>query len=86
MSNLNQLKIPRCVKFNVHQPIVEVRILRCQLTRVRSLHIPSYQARSQRPSFQVAVLNVSRRVAQNRFITAIRAIGRFIIGALNQQG
>ena len=24
MSNLNQLKIPRCVKFNVHQPIVEV--------------------------------------------------------------
>jgi len=80
MSNLNQLKIPRCVKFNVHQPIVEVRILRCQLTRVRSLHIPSHQARSQRPSFQV-VLNVSRRVAQNRFITAIRAIGRFIIGA-----
>ena len=24
ISNLNQLKIPRCIKFNVHQPIVEV--------------------------------------------------------------
>jgi len=44
-----------------------------------------YQARFQ-PSLQVAVLKVSCRGAQNRFVTAIRAIGRFIIGALNQQG
>jgi len=43
---------------------------------------------AQRPSLQVAMLKVamlSRRAAQNRFVTAIRTIGRFTIGALNQQ-
>jgi len=75
MGNLNQLKIPRCVKFNVHQPSGSARILRCQPTRVRSLHIPSHQARSQRPSLQVAVLKISCRATQNRFVTAIKTIG-----------
>jgi len=56
------------------------------LANIRSLHIPSHPARSQRLSLQVAVLKVSHRTAQNRFVTAIRAIGRFTIGALNQQG
>ena len=40
--NLNQLKISRCVKFNVNRG--SARILRYQPTRVRRLHIPSHQA------------------------------------------
>jgi len=42
MSNLNQLKIPRCVKFNIHQPMVEVHGFCDASQRVRSLHISSH--------------------------------------------
>jgi len=48
--------------------------------------IHSRQARYQRPSLQVTVLKISYRSAQDRLATAIRAIGRLTIGALNQQG
>jgi len=79
----NQLKIPRCVKFNVHQPIVEVHGF-CDASQ-RAFDACIY-LRINSVSLQVAVLKISRRAAQNRFVTAIRAIGRFIIGVLNQQG
>jgi len=54
------------------------------LANARSM--PAYTFASNSVSLQVAVLKISRRAAQNRFVTAIRAIGRFIIGVLNQQG
>jgi len=47
---------------------------------------PAYTFAPSSVSTITAVLKVSRRAAQNRFVTAIRAIGRFTIGALNQQG
>jgi len=85
--DLNQLRIPRCVKFNVHQPIVEVHGF-CDASQraFRNLRIHSRQARYQRPSLQVTVFKISRRTAQNRLATAIRIIGRLTISALNQQG
>jgi len=86
MNNLNQLRIPRCVKLNPSINRGSARILRCQPTRVGSLHIHLRQARYQRRSLQVTVLKVSRRTAQNHLAIAIRAIGRLTIGALNQQG
>ncbi|XP_018054214.1 PREDICTED: uncharacterized protein LOC108691087 [Atta colombica] len=43
MSDLNQLRIPRCVKLNAHQPIVEVHGF-CDASQ-HGLHIHSRQAR-----------------------------------------
>jgi len=54
------------------------------LANARSEPAYTFAPSSQRLSLQVAVLKVSRRTAQNRFVTAIRPIGRFTIGALNQ--
>jgi len=48
---------------------------------------PAYTfAPSSISNFQVIVLKVSRRTAQDRLAIAIRAIGRLTIGALNKQG
>ena len=84
MNDLNQLRIPRCVKLNVYQPILEVHGFCDASQRVRSLYIPSHQARSQQPSLQVTVLKVSRHTPQDRLVIAIRAIGLTINRLINK--
>ena len=81
MSNSNQLKIPRCVKFNVHQPIVEVHGF-CDVSQCAFGVCVYLRTKLGLNDHHSKLLKVSCRATQNRFV--IRAIGRFTIGALNQ--
>jgi len=83
MSNLNQLKIPRCIKFNVHQPIVEVHGI-CDASHREFGACIYLRTKLGLNDHHSKLLCSKSRVAQNRFVTAIKAIGRFTIGALNQ--
>jgi len=87
MSDLNQLRIPRCVKLNnnAHQPIVEVHGFCDANARSEPTYLHQAQYQQLSVSLQVTVLKVSRRAAQDRLATAIRVIGRLTFGVLNQQ-
>jgi len=74
-SALNQLRIPRCVKLNAHQPIVKVHGF-CEANQRAFEACIYFRTRSQRPSFRVTMLKVSRRAAQDRFRLIIRLIYR----------
>jgi len=71
MSNLNQLKIPRCIKFNVHQPIVEVHGICDASHRAFGACIylrTKFGLNDQLLcSLQIAVLKVSRRSKPFRY-------------------
>jgi len=88
LSDLNQLRIPRCVKFNTHQPIVKVHGFcdASQRTFGACLYLRSkLDLNGHFKLFQVTVLKISRRAAQDYLVIAIRDIGRLTIDALNQQ-
>jgi len=80
MSDLNQLRIPRCVKLNAYQPILEVHGF-CDASQRASEPVytfaPSSVSTIITPSYCAQSL-----VTPLKIVTAIRAIGRLTINRL----